>query len=145
MLDKRKFYINGQWVEPVKSNDFNVINPANEEPCAVISIGSEADTNAAVAAAKAAFEPWAMTPPSDRLDLIKALYEEYKKRSNDMAEAISMEMGAPIDLARSAQAGAGTWHIKGFIDSFDEIQFEETPWPDAPHEKFTANLLVSAQ
>ena len=135
MLNKRDFYINGKWVKPAESNDLNVINPANEEPCAVISIGTQTDTDAAVFAAKAAFEPWAMTPKAERLDMIKAIYEEYKKRSDDMAEAISMEMGAPIDMARAAQSGAGAWHIKGFIDSFDEIKFEETPWSHAPGEK----------
>jgi aldehyde dehydrogenase (NAD+) len=135
MLEKRDFYINGKWVKPAIPNDLNVINPANEEPCAVISIGSQADTDAAVSAAKAAFEPWAMTPKGERLDMIKAIYEEYKKRNDDMAEAISLEMGAPIDMARAAQSGAGAWHIKGFIDSVDEIEFESTPWPNSPKEK----------
>ena len=135
MLEKRAFYINGQWVKPALANDLNVINPANEEPCAVISLGDQADTDAAVAAARAAFEPWAMTPKSERIDLIKALYAEYNNRADDMAEAISMEMGAPIDMARAAQTGAGSWHIKGFIDSFDEIEFESTPWAQTPGEK----------
>lgn len=135
MLEHRDFYINGKWVSPSQSNDWHVINPATEDPCAVISLGMQADTDAAVAAAKAAFEPWAMTTKKDRIDLIKALYEEYKKRNDDIAEAISMEMGAPIDMARAAQAGAGSWHIKGFIESFEEIDFEETPWPDSPGEK----------
>ena len=135
MLEKRDFYINGQWVKPASANDLNVINPANEEPCAVISLGNQDDTDAAVAAAKAAFEPWAMTPKSERIDLIKALYAEYNNRADDMAEAISMEMGAPIDMARAAQTGAGSWHIKGFIDSFDEIEFESTPWAQTPGEK----------
>ncbi len=135
MLEKRNFYIDGQWVRPAKTNDLNVINPANEEACAVISLGGQADTDAAVAAAKAAFEPWAATPKKERFDLIKALYVEYNNRAGDMAEAISMEMGAPIDMARAAQTGAGIWHIKGFIDSFDQVDFEETPWPDTPSEK----------
>ncbi|MEH6360803.1 MAG: aldehyde dehydrogenase family protein [Amylibacter sp.] len=135
MLEKRDFYINGQWVKPALANDLNVINPANEEPCAVISLGGQVETDAAVAAAKAAFEPWTITPKNERLDLIKALYAEYKNRADDMAEAISMEMGAPIDMARAAQTGAGLWHIKGFIDSFDEIKFEETPWPQTPGEQ----------
>jgi aldehyde dehydrogenase (NAD+) len=135
MLEKREFYINGRWVKPAKANDLNVINPASEEPCAVISLGGQADTDAAVAAARVAFEPWAMTPKGERLDLIKALLAEYKNRADDMAEAISMEMGAPIDMARGAQTGAGSWHIKGFIDSFDAVKFEETPWPDTPSEK----------
>jgi len=135
MLEKRDFYINGQWIKPALANDLNVINPANEEPFAVISLGGQVDTDAAVAAAKAAFEPWAMIPKNERLDLIKALYAEYKNRAGDMAEAISMEMGAPIDMARAAQTGAGLWHIKGFIDSFDEIKFEETPWPQTPGDQ----------
>ncbi|MEK6204364.1 MAG: aldehyde dehydrogenase family protein, partial [Amylibacter sp.] len=79
MLEKRNFYINGQWVKPTETNDLSVINPANEEPCAVISLGAQDDTNAAVAAAKAAFEHWAMTAKGERLVLIKALLEEYKK------------------------------------------------------------------
>jgi aldehyde dehydrogenase (NAD+) len=135
MLEKRDFYINGQWVKPAKQNDLDVINPANEEACAVISLGDQTDTDAAVSAAKAAFQSWAMTPNSERLDMIKALYQEYLKRADDMAEAISMEMGAPIDLAKAAQTGAGSWHIKGFIDSFDQIEFESTPWPSSPNEK----------
>ncbi len=135
MLEKRDFYINGEWLSPAKANDLNVINPANEEACAVISLGTQADTDAAVAAAKAAFEPWAATPKEERLDLIKALYIEYNNRAEDMAQAISMEMGAPIDMARAAQTGAGSWHIKGFIDSFEQIDFEETPWPDTPGER----------
>jgi len=135
MLENRNFYINGQWVKPARANDLNVINPANEEPCAVISLGDQADTDAAVAAARAAFESWAMTPKKERFDLIKALYAEYQNRSEDMAEAISLEMGAPIDLARAAQTGAGSWHIKNFIDSFDEIEFESTPWANSPGEK----------
>ncbi len=135
MLEKRDFYINGAWVNPAKANDLNVINPANEDPCAVISLGDQADTDAAVAAAKAAFGAWAATPKEERLDLIKALYAEYKNRAGDMAEAISMEMGAPIDMARAAQVGAGIRHIKGFIDSFDAVEFESSPWPDTPSEK----------
>ncbi|MFK5997258.1 MAG: aldehyde dehydrogenase family protein [Rhodobacterales bacterium] len=135
MLEKREFYIGGRWVKPAKPKDLNVINPATEEPCAVISLGGQADTDAAVAAARAAFEPWAMTPKGERLDLIKALFAEYKKRADDMAQAISMEMGAPIDMARAAQTEAGSWHIKGFIDSFNAIKFEETPWPETPSEK----------
>ncbi len=135
MLDKRNFYINGAWVKPAASNDLNVINPATEDACAVISLGNQEDTDAAVAAAKAAFEPWAMTPKAERLNYIKAILAEYEKRNDDMAAAISMEMGAPIDMARAAQAGSGSWHIQGFIDSFDEIEFEETPWPDSPNER----------
>nr|WP_020591662.1 aldehyde dehydrogenase family protein [Kiloniella laminariae] len=124
MLDKRNFYINGAWVAPAKPRDLEVINPATEEICAVISLGDKADTDAAVAAARAAFDPWSMTPKKERLDMIRALLEEYKRRNDDMAEAISMEMGAPIDMATSAQAGSGSWHIEGFIEAFEKMTLE---------------------
>lgn len=135
MLDKRKFYINGAWVSPAKTHDFDVINPATEEVCAVISLGDKADTDAAVSAAKDAFDSWAETPHSDRLTLIKALYSEYKKRAGDMAQAISMEMGAPIDLASTAQVGSGIGHIKGFINAFENYEAESAPWPNSPNER----------
>ena len=76
MLDKRSFYINGSWVEPQITNDFNVIDPSTEEPCAFISLGSEADTNKAVDAARSAFEGWMFTPKNDRLKLIENILEE---------------------------------------------------------------------
>ncbi|MCZ4279604.1 aldehyde dehydrogenase family protein [Kiloniella laminariae] len=124
MLDKRNFYINGAWVAPAKPRDLEVINPATEEICAVISLGDQADTDAAVAAARAAFDPWSMTSKKERLDMIRALLEEYKRRNDDMAEAISLEMGAPIDMATSAQAGSGSWHIEGFIEAFEKMTLE---------------------
>jgi len=74
MLDKRKFYINGQWVEPSKKNDFDVINPSDESVCAVISLGSQDDTNAAVAAARAALPLWSSSSKEDRIALLERLY-----------------------------------------------------------------------
>ena len=97
MIDKRKFYINGQWVDPVDANDLHVIDPATEEPCAVISIGDQADTDAAVAAARAAFPAWADTPLEERVALVKKLREIYVARRADMAEA----MRADAALARA--------------------------------------------
>ncbi|EPJ44822.1 MAG: aldehyde dehydrogenase family protein [Osedax symbiont Rs1] len=134
MLDKRNFYINGAWVTPAKANDFEVINPATEQTCAIISLGDNADTDAAVAAARNAFVSWSETPKAERLRLLKALLEEYKKRSADMAQAISMEMGAPIDLATAAQAGSGSGHIKGFIEAFADMEFE-SPISDDNHSE----------
>jgi aldehyde dehydrogenase (NAD+) len=119
MLEKRDFYINGSWVAPSQPNDFPVIDPSTEEPCATISLGAEADTNAAVAAAKAAFPAWAATPKAERLDYIKKIYAAYKARAEDMAQAISLEMGAPIEMARSQQVGAGIGHIKAFITAYE--------------------------
>ena len=135
MSNNRKFYINGQWVEPAIANDFDVINPANEEVCATISLGSEADTNAAVAAAKEAFVSYSQTSKEERLGYIRAIAAEYERRVEDMAQAISHEMGAPIDMSRTAQVGSGVWHIAGFIEEFEKFEFEETPWADAPNEK----------
>ncbi|MCJ8338491.1 MAG: aldehyde dehydrogenase family protein [Pseudomonadales bacterium] len=125
MLDKRNFYIDGAWVTPAVDNDFSVINPATEQPCAVISLGDQADTDAAVAAARKAFDSWSQTSKEYRLQLLQALLAEYKNRAADMAAAISMEMGAPIDLATTAQAGSGVYHIQGFIDAFAEMEFEQ--------------------
>ena len=71
MLNKRNFYINGQWVAPKKSNDFDVINPSNEEPFAVISLGTKEDTDSAVKAAKSAFIKWKETSKEERIKLIE--------------------------------------------------------------------------
>ena len=83
MLDKRKFYINGQWVDPIKKNDFEVINPCNEEPFAVISLGSKEDTDFAVKSAKNAFNTWKETSKKERLSLLEKLSSVYKKRFNE--------------------------------------------------------------
>ncbi|MFT4987895.1 MAG: aldehyde dehydrogenase (NAD+) [Acidimicrobiales bacterium] len=123
MIDRRNFYINGQWVAPTAANDFEVINPSTEQVCATISLGGAADTNAAVAAAKAAFVPWSMTPKGERIALLEKLLEIYTARSGEMAEAISMEMGAPIALAQTAQVGAGGAHIKNVIRALQAFEF----------------------
>jgi len=135
MLNKRSFYINGSWVEPEISNDFNVVDPSTEENCAVISLGSQADTDKAVKAARDAFESWMFTPKNDRLELIENILEEYKLRAEDMAKAISLEMGAPIEMARQQQVGTGLNHIKGFINVFKEFQFDQDLRSDTPHDK----------
>ena len=126
MLDKRKFYINGQWIAPSVANDYAVINPATEQACATISLGDQADTDAAVAAAKQAFSSWSQTPKQQRLQLIELLLLEYQKRWSEMAQAISTEMGAPIDLADVAQTGSGYGHIENFIEAYRSIALEST-------------------
>lgn len=115
MIEKKQFYIGGKWANPAAARDHLVIDPATEEPCAVISLGAEADTNAAVAAAKAAGAAWAATAPAERLAYVEKIYDIYQRRAEEMALAMSLEMGAPIDLARESQVGAGTWHIGNFI------------------------------
>ncbi|MEE4188650.1 MAG: aldehyde dehydrogenase family protein [Roseobacter sp.] len=124
MISKKDFYINGQWVAPAKSHDFGVINPSTEEPCAVISLGGQADTDAAVAAARRAFDGWSQTTKAERIALIKRLAQIYSDRSEEMAQAMSLEMGAPIDMSRTSQVGAGSWHIEGFLEAFDGFAFE---------------------
>ncbi|WP_299735590.1 aldehyde dehydrogenase family protein [uncultured Roseobacter sp.] len=124
MLEKRDFYINGQWVAPAKAKDFAVIDPSTEEQCAVISLGDQADTDAAVAAARAAFDSWSQTSKEERTALMRKLLEVYNARSEEMAQAMSMEMGAPIDLSRAQQVGAGSWHLGGFLKAFEDFSFE---------------------
>jgi len=125
MLDKRKFYINGRWVEPKKPNDFNVINPCNEDPFAIISLGSKEDTNAAIKSAKNAFETWKETTKEDRLNYLEKLLSVYKKRSREMAEAISLEMGAPMDWATEVQTASGQSHLEDFILRLKDFEFDE--------------------
>jgi len=122
MLDRRQFYINGQWVNPVKENDFKVINPATEEAFAVISLGDQADTDAAVSAARNAFKSWQHSSKSERIALLKSIQSEYAKREEDIAQATTMEMGAPISLSRTQQVGCGTGHIQKFIDSLEGFE-----------------------
>ena len=125
MLDKRKFYINGKWVSPSKPNDLEVINPSNEDPYAVISLGSKEDIDKAVKAAKTAFESWKKTSKEERLKLLEKLLEVYKKRFNEMAKAISDEMGAPMDWATEVQTGSGQAHLEDFILRLKEFNFDE--------------------
>ncbi|WP_440651740.1 aldehyde dehydrogenase family protein [Candidatus Pelagibacter sp. HIMB1495] len=125
MLDKRKFYIDGEWVDPIKRNDFYVINPCNEDPCAVISLGSTEDTNRAVKAAKTAFETWKETSKEERIKLLEKLLTIYKKRFNEMAEAISLEMGAPMDWSNDVQTASGRDHLEDFILRLKNFNFEE--------------------
>ncbi|WP_281966533.1 aldehyde dehydrogenase family protein [Roseovarius nanhaiticus] len=132
MIEKRQFYINGHWTDPASSNECQVINPSNEEPCAVITLGNQADTDAAVAAAKSAFPAWMNTSPAERIALVEKLQKVYDARAEDMAQAISLEMGAPIELAREQQAAAGSGHIAAFLKAAKEYQFEHPHDPNTP-------------
>ena len=125
MLDKRKFYINGQWVDPSIKNDFEVINPSDESVCAIISLGSEEDTNSAVKAAREALPMWSRSTKEDRIALLERLYSIYQSRMDEMAEVISIEMGAPIDFSKAAQAPSGTNAIEDFLNQLRKFEFEE--------------------
>ena len=122
--EKKNFYIDGEWVKPAKSNDFEVIDPSTEEVCAIISLGSESDTNLAVEAAKKSFSAWWNTSKEKKLELLNNLLNIYQKRSSDMAKAISLEMGAPKDWSINEQSQSGEDHIKTFINQFQNFEFE---------------------
>ncbi|MDA9709920.1 aldehyde dehydrogenase family protein [Candidatus Pelagibacter sp.] len=135
MLDKKNFYINGQWVKPNSSEEIKVIDPATEENCAVISLGNQKDVDTAVDAAKKAFETWAFSSKEERINLLEKLYELYKKRWADIAEAITMEMGAPKDFSTKLQAGTGAAHIKSFIRYLKNFKFEKPLGEHAPNQR----------
>ena len=132
MLQKREFYIDGGWVSPAEANDFEVINPSNEEACAVITLGGEADTNAAVAAAKRAFWDWSAASKHERVALVEKILAAYQARIGEMAEAISLEMGAPVDLAKTQQAPAGLGHIQNFLRAVKDFEFDRPLGEHAP-------------
>jgi aldehyde dehydrogenase (NAD+) len=136
MIERRDFYIGGRWVAPAAPRDLEVIDPSTEEPCAVISLGGQADTDAAVAAARAAFEAWAFdTPPAERRRLVERLFAIYESRAEEMARAISLEMGAPIDMAREQQAPCFTWHARNFLTAFDRFAFVRPLGDHAPNDR----------
>ncbi|MGB0852288.1 MAG: aldehyde dehydrogenase family protein [Pikeienuella sp.] len=135
MQDKRQFYINGQWVNPIAANDFAVIDPSTEEAFATISLGGKADADAAVAAAKAAFPAWRKTSKAERLELLESIFDIYMKRSDDMGAVISQEMGAPIDMSKVQQSGTGSFHLKAFIEAFKDFEFERELRPDTPNDR----------
>ncbi|UWQ91223.1 aldehyde dehydrogenase family protein [Rhodobacteraceae bacterium M382] len=135
MIEKRDFYINGQWVAPSQPNDCQVIDPSTEDPCAVISLGAQADTDAAVAAAKAALPGWMATPVADRIAMVEKLVDIYKTRGEDLAQAMTAEMGAPIDMARTQQVGTGIWHLKNFIRAAKSFEFEQPLGDHAPEDR----------
>ena len=126
MENNKKFYINGEWVDPITPKSLGVINPANEEVVSEISLGSEEDINKAVAAAKKAFTTFSVTSREDRLELFEKIINVYKKRMPDLAKAITSEMGAPVNLANAAQAPAGLGHLSKAYNTLKEYKFETT-------------------
>jgi aldehyde dehydrogenase (NAD+) len=125
MKDCRKFYIDGKWVDPTEVHDFPVVNPATEQPIATISLGSAADLDLAVAAAKRAFDTYSQTSQDERLALLRRIIEVYQLRMEEMAETISQEMGAPISLSRKAQAPAGLAQLSEIVKVLEHFNFEE--------------------
>ena len=124
MKDLRNFYINGQWVAPLGGSELAVENPATEQSIATISLGTAADVDRAVTAAKAAFATYSMTSREERIALLERLLAAYMDRYDEMAEAISLEMGAPISFSSAAQADCGRGHIQATLDALKEYEFE---------------------
>jgi aldehyde dehydrogenase (NAD+) len=124
MREQLKFYIDGKWVAPAKARTHDVINPANEEPVGRISLGTSADVDKAVAAARAAFESFSRTTPQERGAMLDKVIAVYQRRMGEMAETISMEMGAPMPLASSSQAPAGLGYIIDARRQLETFAFE---------------------
>ena len=125
MREMLQFYIDGKWVDPVAPNTLDVINPATEEVCGHISLGSAVDVDIAVAAAKRAFEGFSRTNREQRVDLLQGILDEFTKRHDEIAEAIMDEMGAPWGLAKNAQAASGPQHIKAALRALQTFEFDE--------------------
>jgi len=126
MMSYLKHYIGGQWVESDGGRRHLVINPATEEPCTEITLGSEADADKAVAAARAAFDSFSQTSVEERVALLERIIAAYKPRIPDLARAISIEMGAPMGLSMGAQAPSGLGHFMFTLRALKEFNFEET-------------------
>jgi len=127
MQERLQFYIDGRWVDPTEARPFEVIDPSSEEPIARIALGSAKDVDLAVAAARRAFESFSETTPEERIALLEAIVGVYQKRFEELAQTISSEMGAPLGLARAAQAATGLAHLSQAIeilrgDAFETLQ-----------------------
>jgi len=121
-----QFYIDGAWVDPVVPHPFDVVDPSNEDVFAQISLGSKADADKAVAAAKRAFNSYGFTEVEERLDILYRVIEVYKKRSSDLALAVSREMGAPRQFALDSQVGVGLAHLQKMAEVLKTFQFRQT-------------------
>lgn len=119
-----KFYINGEFTDPLSNETLGIINPATEEEIGIVALGSIEDVDRAVYSARKAFSISSKLSKIDRLDILKTVRENYKKRFNDLSEAIRLEMGAPVKLAEGAQAATGLGHLKTAIRVLENHEFE---------------------
>lgn len=125
MRNYLRFYIDGEWVMPEAPKQMDVVNPTTEEVCGHISAGTAKDVDKAVAAAKKAFVAYSMTGREERTDLLQRILAEYRKRSDDIAKAVTEEMGAPASYAQRAQVSSGIRHISAGIEALKTFRFEE--------------------
>jgi aldehyde dehydrogenase (NAD+) len=124
MAHEQQFYIDGAWVAPLSTTRIDVIDPSTEEAFTQIATGSAADVDRAVAAAKAAFPSYSRTSKRERLALLRRVLDAYRARYDDVAKALSREMGAPMKLATESQAACGTVHLEQLLQSLEEYEFE---------------------
>ncbi|MGB3354239.1 MAG: aldehyde dehydrogenase family protein [Mycobacterium sp.] len=125
MREYLKFYIDGQWIDPVEPRTLDVDNPTTEQVSGQIAIGSAADVDKAVEAARKAFGSWSQTSREERLEVLGRIMAEYQKRAADLADAVSEEMGAPASLAAGPQVNMGLGHLATAMDVLKNFQFEE--------------------
>ena len=120
-----KFYINGEWVDPISTDKMPVLNPASAEQVGEVALGNDADVDRAVVAAQAAFEHYSQTSKADRLALLARIREVTERRFEELAQAMRLEMGAPITMARDAQADAAIGHLDGFVAALEKLEEQE--------------------
>jgi aldehyde dehydrogenase (NAD+) len=135
MLEVRRFYIGGQWMPTQSTAEHVLIGPSTEEPVGVVALGNSDDVNAAVAAAKAAFPAWSSSDLAERVRLIERIHSIYSARIEEVAQAITTEMGAPIDLARARQAPAAQRHMTNFLAAVKTFRFIRPLGDHAPHDR----------
>jgi len=135
MLELNEFYINGQWQASQSTARHPLVEAWSEETWGTLALGDKADVDAAVAAARAAFPAWAATDPEYRIAIVQRIQTIYEARAEDMAQAISREMGAPIDLARRSQVGLGGRQIANFLRAMESFEFVRELGPHAPNDR----------
>ncbi|WP_033925895.1 aldehyde dehydrogenase family protein [Sphingomonas sp. 35-24ZXX] len=129
MRNCTQFYIDGRWTDPVTPATADVINPATEQVSGVISLGSEADVDLAVKAARCAFGSWSQSSVAERLDLLRAIQAGYAARMQELGEAVTEEMGAPLSLGTGFHVGLGAGHLQTAIEVLETFRFEEQKGP----------------
>ena len=131
----REFYIDGAFTASIDGTDIPVMNPSHDTACATVTLGGPKDGEAAIAAAKSAYQSWSQTAKEERVALVERILEIYKAKSAEMALAISTEMGAPIDYATSAQVSAGIWHIENFLMAMKDFSYSHPLGDHAPNDR----------
>ena len=125
MSHNLQFYIDGAWVDPATPTRLDVVDPSTEDVFAAISLGSKTDVDKAVQAAKRAFETFSRSTVQERVDLLHSIIAAYKRRSEDLAKAISQEMGAPLAFAREWQVWIGLAHLEKMVQTLEHFSFTE--------------------